>query len=91
MGVAGDCTIGQNRKKHRINSHRIIQFPTSEGVSEVSEHSRGRKQSEQGRASSTSEWCERTNERMSEWPSTAVWILGYSGPQWMGGTVDGAG
>ena len=31
------CTMGQNRKKHGINSHLIIHFPTSEGVSEVSE------------------------------------------------------
>ena len=29
-------TLGQNRKKHRINSHPIIHFPTSERVSEVS-------------------------------------------------------
>ena len=30
-------TVGQNRKKHRMNSHLINHFPTSEGVSEVSE------------------------------------------------------
>ena len=29
--------MGQNRKKHKINSHLIIHFPTSEGVSEMSE------------------------------------------------------
>ena len=46
-------------------------------------------QSEQGRASSTSEWCEQTTERTSEWSSTAVWILAYSGPQCGGG--DGGG
>ena len=28
--------MGQNRKKHRQNSHLINHFPTSEGVSEVS-------------------------------------------------------
>ena len=30
-------TMGQNRKKTRINSHLITHFPTSSGVSEVSE------------------------------------------------------
>ena len=29
--------MGQNREKHRMNSHPIIHCPTSEGVSEVSE------------------------------------------------------
>ena len=37
--------MGQNRKKHRINSHPIIHCPTS------------------------------------EWPSTPICILGYSGPR----------
>ena len=37
-GVSGkQRTLGQNRKKHRKNSHPIIHCPTSEGVSEVSE------------------------------------------------------
>ena len=27
-----------------------------------------------------SEWCERTTKRTSEWPSTYVWILGFTGP-----------
>ena len=31
------CTMVENGKKHRQNSHLIIHFPTSEGVSEVSE------------------------------------------------------
>jgi len=35
--VTDPCTMGQNRKKHRINSRLIIHCPTSEGVSEVSE------------------------------------------------------
>ena len=35
------------------------------------------------RSKQTSERCERTSERKSEWPSTAVWILGYSDPQWI--------
>ena len=33
----GVGTMVQNRKKHRTNSHPIIHFPTSEGVSKVSE------------------------------------------------------
>ena len=31
------CTMVENKKKHRQNSHPIIHCPTSEGVSEVSE------------------------------------------------------
>ena len=30
------CAMVQNRRKHRINNHLIIHFPTSEGVMEVS-------------------------------------------------------
>ena len=30
----------------------------------------------------TSERCERTSERTSEWPSTYIWILVCSRPQW---------
>ena len=30
-------TMVENRKKHRQNNNLIIHFPTSEGVSEVSE------------------------------------------------------
>ena len=29
-----------------------------------------------------SEQCEQTSERTSKWPSTSVWILGCSSPQW---------
>ena len=36
MGIR-HSTMGQKRKKHRMNSHPIIHFPTSEGVSEMSE------------------------------------------------------
>ena len=64
-------------KKRRIDSHPIIYAPTGEGVSKVSEWA--------------SKWAQRraqaqrvvqskqTSERTSEWPSTAVWILDYSG------------
>ena len=31
------CTMVQKRRQHRKNSNPIIHFPTSEGVSEVSE------------------------------------------------------
>ena len=33
------CTMGQNREKLRKNSYPIIHFPTSSGVSKVSERS----------------------------------------------------
>ena len=55
----------------------------------MSERSGARERSKQSRASSTSERCKQTTERTSEWPNTAVWILGYSGPQCSGG--DGGG
>ena len=32
------------------------------------------------RSSSSSEQCEQTSEQTSKWPSTYVWILGWSGP-----------
>ena len=35
--VVHNCNMVENGKKHRQNSHLIIRFPTSEGVSEVSE------------------------------------------------------
>ena len=35
-------TMVENREKHRQNSHLIIPFPTSEGVSEVSERANER-------------------------------------------------
>ena len=60
----------QINEKHRKNSHLFIHCPMSEGVSKVSE-----------RCERTSERCERTGEWTSKWPSTAVCILGYSGPQ----------
>ena len=53
-----NCTMVENRKKHRHNSHPIIHFPTSEGVS------------------GASEWT-------SEWPSTYIWVLNGSGPQFI--------
>ena len=36
-----------------------------------------------------SEWCERTSERTSEWPSTYVSILVCSRPQCGGAAVEG--
>ena len=78
---------GPNWIKHRKNSHPIIHCPTSE---QTSEHSGMREQSKQCEASSvkravqskrTSERCEQMSKLMSEWFSTSVSILGYSGPQ----------
>ena len=80
-------TIVENGKKHRQNSHLINHCPTSEGVSEVSERASERVSAAEGaservvRSKRTSERCERTSERTSEWLSTPICILGYSGPQ----------
>ena len=57
----------------------IIHFPTSEGVSERRERAKRAVWSKQ-----TSERCERTSERTSEWPSTYVSILVCSRPQCRG-------
>ena len=54
-GQLGRKALWSKWKKHRQNSHLIIDFPTSER-------------------------CERTSERTSEWPSTAVCIFGCSRP-----------
>ena len=62
----------QNRKKPRINSHLINYCPMS---LEVSVRAKRVVQSKQ-----TSERCEQTSERTSEWPSTSVCIFGCSGP-----------
>ena len=53
-------TMGQNRKKHRINSHLITHFPTSSGVSEVSK-----------RTSEQSEYCG-ANKRVSSASERAI-------------------
>ena len=76
----------ENGKKHRQSSHLIIHFPTSEGVNEVSERvndwaKRRARAKRTVRSKQTSERCERTSERTSEWPSTTVCILGWSRPQ----------
>ena len=47
---------------------------------QTSERSRARERSEQGGARKR---VSGASERMSEWPSTYVWILGYSGPLYM--------
>ena len=64
----------QNRKKHRKNSHLIIHFPTSEGVSAterlregVSKRSRACELSKQGRARELVIGAsERANKQMDE-------------------------
>ena len=73
-------TMVENGKKHRQNSHLIIHFPTSEGVSEVSERAnewaQWRARAKRAvRSKRTSERCEQTSKRTSEWPSTAVCFL----------------
>ena len=76
---------GPKWKKHRLNSHPIIHCPMSKGMSEMSERAKLAVRREQAkwavRSKRTNELCERMSERMSEWPSTSVCILSYSGPQ----------
>ena len=74
-------TVGQSRKKHRINSHLINHCPASEGVSErVSAAEWATECSGCAKrvvwSKQTSEPCERTSEVTSEWPSTSVCIIG---------------
>ena len=85
VGSTGGYTMVENRKKHRQNCHPIIHCPTSEGVSEVSERANKwalqRARAKQAVWSErTSERCERAREWTSEWPSTYILILYYSGP-----------
>ena len=82
QGKNPSCTMVENRKRHRQNSHPIIQCPTSEGVSEVSKRA-----NEWAQLRVRAKWavrCKRTSERMSErtseWPSTTVCILGCYRP-----------
>ena len=49
-GVAKYCTMVENRKKHRQNSHPIIYYPTSEEVSKVSERVSSASEQANGRA-----------------------------------------
>ena len=69
-----------------------IHFPTSEGVSEVSERAnewaKRRARAKQAvRSKQMSERCERMKERTSEWPSAYVSILVCSRPQCRGSTA----
>ena len=62
-----------------------IHFSTSEGVSEVSERANEWTQwrawaKRAVRSKQTSEWCKRTSERTSEWPSTYIFVLLYFQP-----------
>ena len=65
----------------------IIHFPRSEEVSEVRERAnewaqRSARAKRGVQSKQTSERCERTSERTSEWPSTYVPILGCSAALW---------
>ena len=81
-----ECTVGQIPVILR-HYYSLITFPTSEGVSEVSEQAnewaqRSVQAKQAVRSKQTSERCERMSKRTSEWPSTYIWVLGGSGPQW---------
>ena len=54
-------TEGQNREKHRMNTHPIIHCPTSKGVSEMSE--RASKRAQQSRRVKRVVWSKQTSEK----------------------------
>ena len=68
--------MGQNRKKHRINSHLIIHCPTSKGVSKVSAAERA---SEASRVEQVNKWAVRANERrdkrVAQYFSLCSWLF----------------
>ena len=68
--------MGQNRKKLRKNSHLIIHFPTSSGVSKVSERSGARERSEQyGASERVSGASERANGRVGGPVLTSAFLI----------------
>ena len=60
------CTMVENKKKHRQNSHPIIHCPTREGVSEVSE--RANKWAQRRARAKRAVWSKGRSERC-EWTS----------------------
>ena len=79
------CTMDQNRIK-KTEKIAIIHCPTSSGVSKVSKRAsewaqRSAWAKQVVRTKRICERCKWTSERRSEWPSTPIFILGYSGPQ----------
>ena len=80
----------ENRKKHRQNRHPIIDCPTSEGVSKVSERASERSRAREGREQCKASSAKRAvrSKGTSEWPSTYIWVLGGSGPQCLGSDVN---
>ena len=72
--------MGQNREKHRKNSHLIIHFSTCEGVSEVSERaSAAEGASEASSSEQANEWAvqgnERTDEQVAQYCSPDSWLF----------------
>ena len=75
--------VPNRKKKHRKSSCLMIHILTSSGVSErASEWAQRSAQAKRAvRSKWTSERHEWTRGQTSEWPSTPICILGYSGPQ----------
>ena len=72
----------KTEKKHRKISHQIIYFPTSLGVSEVSDRANECAQRiAQAKQGGASERGSGASKRTSEWPSKYIGILGCLGPQ----------
>ena len=68
--------MGQNRKKLRKNSHLIIHFPTSKGVSKVSERVNAvERASKASTAEQVNEWAVRANERVAQYFNLYTWLF----------------
>ena len=71
-----ESTMGQNRKKHRMNNHLIIHYGVSKVSKRASERSEGRERSEQSGASKrVSGASERANGRASGPVLTSVFLV----------------
>ena len=71
-----------------MNSHLIILFPTSKGLSEVSERvSAAERASEASRAEWTNEWAvwenEQTDERVAQYSDLYSWLLWPTVHSWL--------
>ena len=79
------CTMVQNIKKNTKNSHLIIYFPTSKGVSERANKwvQRSARAKQAGWSKRTSERCKQISERTSEWPSLYFWMFWRTVSWWI--------
>ena len=67
-------------KGHMSIVQRILHSGTKPRRFETSNHSLLNERGSEWASEQTSEQCKRSSKQMTEWPSTAVWILDYSAP-----------